>query len=232
VIRTAPPAGEELAEGEPFLMVVSEGPVLRPLPELNGLSFADAQTAVVAAGLVAVPVEQYDEVVPAGQVISWSVPADPSLVAGSEVEPGTEVQIVSSLGPAPRTVPDLAGVGFTDAQAVLAPLGLALAESEQVFSDTVPAGAIVSQTPAAGEIVERGATISVQVSKGPDVVTLPDLSGQTYDQAAATLQAAGFTPVLVFGASDGVFQSAAVGGQPASAGDVFPRGTTVELTHL
>ena len=232
VIRTIPAAGVDLAEGEPILLVVSEGPTLRTLPELNGLSFADAQTAVVELGLVVVPVEQYDEVVLPGQVITWSVPSQPTLVAGAQVLPGTEVQIVSSLGPAPRTVPDLANLTVADAQNVVAPLALALAEGEQVFSDTVPAGAIVSQAPLPNEQVPKGATITVQVSKGPDVVTLPDLTGQTYDQAAATLQAAGFVPTLVFGASDGVFVSATVAGQPVSAGQVFPRGTTVELTHL
>ena len=43
MIRTAPAAGEELDEGETFLLVVSEGPEFRVLPDLAGLPLADAE---------------------------------------------------------------------------------------------------------------------------------------------------------------------------------------------
>jgi serine/threonine-protein kinase len=232
VVRTAPPAGADLAEGEPFLLVVSEGPVLRSLPELTGLTLAEAQAQLLALDLVVAPVEQYDEDVPPGQVIGWSVPEQPDLVAGGQVEPGTEVEVVSSLGPAPRTVPTLTGTTFAEAQAAVEPLALAVTEIEQVFSDTVPAGVIVTQVPAAGDEVDRGTTIQVTVSKGPDVVTLPDLAGTTYDEAATLLAEAGFVPVLSLGSTDGTFVSASVGGEPTAAGDVHPRGTQVDLVFL
>jgi eukaryotic-like serine/threonine-protein kinase len=232
VIRTVPAAGAELAEDEPFLLVVSEGPTLRPLPEVTGLPLADAQTQLVELGLVATVEEQYDEVVPVGNVVSWSAPADPSLVAGADVLPGTEVHLVSSIGPAPRTVPDLTNLTVADAQATLTPLVLGVAEGEHLFSDTVPSGQIITQAPAAGETVPRDTVITVQVSKGPDVVTLPDMTGLTCAQAGEALQAAGFTWTLVFGASDGAFQSATVAGEPASAGGVYRRGTQVDVTCL
>jgi serine/threonine-protein kinase len=232
VIRTAPAAGEELTEGEPFLITVSDGPTFRQLPELTGRPFAEVETELAKLDLVVELVEQNDEVVLPGIVISWSVPDDPTLVAGNEVLPGRVVQVVSSTGPAPRTVPDLVGLTFTDAQATVEPLALGVSEAERQFSDTVPIDTVISQTPLPGEQVERGTGIVVVVSKGPDVVTMPSLAGMPFDVASATLTEAGFVPVLTFGASDGTLQSASVGGVPAEAGAVYPRGTQVDLVYL
>ena len=83
VVRTAPQAGVELAEGEPFLMVVSLGPTLRELPDSTGVPLSEAQTRLLERGLDVQTVEVYDEVILEGIVISWSVPGDPTLVAGS-----------------------------------------------------------------------------------------------------------------------------------------------------
>jgi serine/threonine-protein kinase len=232
VIRTVPAAGEKLTEGEPFLITVSDGPTFRELPELTGRPYTDVATELAKLELDAELVEQNDETVPPGTVISWSVPDDPTLVAGNEVLPGRLVRVVSSTGPAPRTVPNLVGVTFADAQAIVEPLALGVGEAERQFSDTVPIDIIISQTPLPGEQVERGTGIVVVVSKGPDVVTMPSLAGMTFDVASATLTAAGFVPVLAFGASDGALQSASVGGVPAEAGAVYPRGTQVDLVYL
>ena len=69
VIRTAPVAGDDLAEDEPFLIVVSEGPEFRVLDDLAGLTLAEAETRLAEQRLVALPAtEQADEDVPAGSV--------------------------------------------------------------------------------------------------------------------------------------------------------------------
>ena len=101
VIRTVPAAGIKLDEGETFVLVVSEGPKLRVLPELNGMPLAEAQAVLTELRLV--PVEGtpvYSEDVPAGSVISWTVQDDATLVAGDEVLPDTAIVLVLSQGPA------------------------------------------------------------------------------------------------------------------------------------
>jgi eukaryotic-like serine/threonine-protein kinase len=232
VVRTVPPSGERLAEGEPFLLVVSGGPVLRPLPELVGLTFVEAEAQLVGLGLVPVIDEAFDEDVPLAGVVSWSVPGQPELVAGDEVLPGTEVEIISSLGPAPRTVPELVGASLADARAALGELRLELVEGEQVFDDVVPPGFVVTQAPDAGTELERGATVTVVLSRGPDLVIFPDLSGLTFPEAQAALAEAGLVARLEFGASDGEFVSAAVDGEPAVVGAPYRRGTQVDLVFL
>jgi serine/threonine-protein kinase len=233
VIRTAPAAGVELAEGEPFLMVVSEGPLLRELPESTGKPLSEAQTALASLRLGVETVEQFDEVVQPGTVISWSVPGDATLAAESLVEPDTVVQLVISKGPAPRVVPNIIGLSVADATTQLTDLQLTLSQGEQVFSDDFPLGAVVSQSVPEGTEVPRGTDVSVVVSRGPDIVVFPDIAAATtYEQAAAILGPAGFQPVLTFGDAQGAIQSVTIDGQPPVVGNTYRRGTVVEFTAL
>jgi eukaryotic-like serine/threonine-protein kinase len=233
VIRTAPAAGVELAEGEPFLMVVSQGPLLRELPESVNKPLSEAQTALASLRLGVETVEQFDEVVPPGTVISWSVPGDATLTAGSLVEPDTVVQLVISKGPAPRVVPNIVGLAVADATTQLGDLQLTLSQGEQVFSDDFPLGAVVSQSVPEGTEVPRGTDVSVVVSRGPDLVVFPDIAAApTYEQAAAILAPAGFQPVLTFGDAQGAIQSVTIDGQPPQVGNTYRRGTVVEFTAL
>ncbi len=233
VVRTAPAAGVELAEGEPFLMIVSEGPLLRELPDSTGKPLSEAQTALAALRLGVETVEQFDELVPPGTVIAWSVPGDATLSAGSMVEPETVVQLVVSTGPAPRVVPNLVGRPVAEARTELEAMGLTLAESEQVFSDDIGLGSIVAQNIPEGTEVPRGSGVVVAVSRGPDLVIYPDLSAATtFEQAAAALTAAGFQPVLTFGDAQGAIQSVTIAGEAPVTGETYRRGTVVEFTAL
>ena len=233
IIRTAPEAGEELGEGEPFLIVVSEGPEFRQLPELTNLTLAEAETALAELQLVALaPTEQHDEVVPPGSVVSWSVPADPSLVVGGDVLPQTEVALVVSSGPAPRTVPELTGLTTTDAAAAVEAIQLVPAFGAEVFSDTVPAGSVVSADPVAGTQVARGATVTMIPSKGVDLVTMPNLSGLTLPQAQEALAGAGLQTGALLGNSLGFFVSASVAGDSADPGEQFRRGTAIDMVFF
>lgn len=233
VVRTAPSAGAELAEGEPFLIVVSTGPVPRELPESTGESLADAQTRLIARDLEVTVVEEFDEVVPAGTVVSWSVPVDPTLTAGSTVPPETLVELVVSRGPAPRVVPELAGVAGAEARRAVEELGLVFAQGEQEFNDDVPLGSVISQDPPPGTEVERGTTVTVVVSKGVDLVQFPDLSvAVTYEDAAALLLEAGFEPRLRFGDAQGAIRDVSIDGAEPTVGETYRRGTVVDISAL
>ena len=233
VIRTAPAAGVELAKGEPFLMVVSEGPLLRELPDSTGKPLSEAQTALASLRLGVQTVEQFDENVAPGSVISWSVPGDATLTTGSKVEPDTVVELVLSKGPAPRVVPNITGMAVGDATTMLTNMQLTLSQGDQVFSDDFPLGSIVSQSVPEGTQVERGSDVQVVVSRGPDIVVFPDISSAaSYEQAAAILTPAGFNPVLTFGDAQGAIQSVTIDGQPPQVGQTYRRGTTVEFTAL
>ena len=217
VIGQDPAAGSKLKEGATFALVVSRGPTPVAIPDLTGMSDGQAGEALKSAGLVAVtPVtEAFDENVPAHFIVSW----DPK---GTELPKGSSVNLVVSKGPAPRQVPPISG-SFADAKAALADVQLK-AKQADVFSDTVPAGQVVSTQPAAGESAPRGATVTVNVSKGPDLIAVPAIGHKKLDDAIAILENAGLQAGQVYGPAKG---------RPISTnpgeGSMVPRGSAVDI---
>ena len=231
IIRTAPAAGAELAEEEPFLIVVSDGPEFRVLEDLAGMTRAEAETKLAEQALVALPaIEQPDEDVPVGSVISWSVPDDATLGAGGEVLPDTPVQLVVSTGPAPRTIPALVGTTVEQATAALQAIQLGVTVAEPVFSDDIPTGSVVSANPPDGTGgIPRGTAVTITPSKGVDLVTAPALDGLNLQQARDALVAAGLQLGSVLGNTQGTIVEAHVAGELMAAGSQHRRGTAVDI---
>jgi eukaryotic-like serine/threonine-protein kinase len=233
VVRTIPPAGEMLAEGETFVIYVSDGPELRTIPELTGVPVSEARAELDELSLSLVEAgSEFSEDVPAGSIVSWQVEGNASLVAGAQVLPGTVIEAVVSQGPEPRPAPDLANLTLDEATAALEDLQLEIARGEDQFSSTIEVGRVVSQGPSPTTPVDRGGTVTVRISKGPDLVAFPDLTGQTYPQALETLEAAGFTENSLLGTTEGTFVSASIDGSEVGPGDRFLRGTAVDLIFL
>ena len=230
IIRTAPEAGERLAEGEPFLLIVSDGPEFRALPDVTGQTLADAETALAELSLTPLPATQANhETVPVGSVISWSVPAEPALVAGDDVLPETEVALVVSSGPAPRTVPNLVNTPFADAQAALAELKLKVERGEPRFHPEIPKGSVVAQRPAPDTQVARDSTVTVRLSKGPDLRRMPRVEGFPLFEARQRLREAGLRVGRLLGSTRGIVVDATVDGEPVAPRDRLRRGTPVDL---
>ena len=102
-----------------------------------------------------------------------------------------DLTLVVSDGPAPVQVPDVSGQTYDTAAANLANRGFTATRADDQFSDTVPAGQVISTNPPGGNYVNRGSTIQVVVSKGPDLVTVPDLRLLTLEVAQQRLVALG-----------------------------------------
>jgi len=230
VVRSDPAEGTVLTEGSVINIFVSSGPAPRTLPELRGRTAEDAKATLESLGLVAAisdPV--YDETVPLDEVISWTVPEQPTLLAGSTVTKGTTVQVVVSAGPQPRVIPDLSGVTLAEATAQLGALGLVVQQGADEFSPSVPAGQVSRLDPAASSTVQRGSTVTLYLSKGPDLVKFPTLTALDATAIRATLESAGFTVGSVYGDPTLAFSAAVVAGQYAVAGQQYPRATAVDL---
>ncbi|MCU1361141.1 MAG: putative serine/threonine protein kinase [Ilumatobacteraceae bacterium] len=231
IIRTEPAAGTSLNKGDAFLIVVSSGPEPRTLPELKGLTVDQATAALTQLGLV---IEQGDPVnddtIPAGQIVSWSVPEQAGLVAGGTVVPGTTVRVIVSTGPAPRVMPDVTNLAVSDATAQLEALSFTVVQAPDEFSDTVPIGGVVRQDPATGTTLPIGSSVTIVASKGTEFVTIPPLADLTLQQASDALTAAGLVLGQVKGDPAGVNILAESNGVSIGADAVFPRGTTIDLT--
>jgi beta-lactam-binding protein with PASTA domain len=221
IVSTDPPPGDRVAEGGTLVVLVSEGNTLTDRPaELVGRPLEEVVLELERAGLEhEVAEEAHDEDVPAGHVIGTAGEVD------TELPRGTVVPLVVSLGPAPRTVPELpAGAGFGAAEEAITGVQLTVSRQD-VFSETVPKGEVVALEPPSGTRgLDRGSQVVVQVSKGPDRVAVPDLRGMTLDEAEAALRSAD----LELGQDCCASRGTVVGSDPGP-GTPVRRGTAINV---
>ncbi|HNY86277.1 MAG TPA: PASTA domain-containing protein, partial [Candidatus Hydrogenedentes bacterium] len=227
VMGQSPAPGVEVLEGTAVAVTVSLGPLPVAVPNVTGMAQAAAAAALSGAGLAAGQVsESYSATVPAGSVISQN-PA-----AGTLVLPGAAVALEVSKGPAPAgdiPVPNLAGMTQAQAGAALTAAELSLGTVSEVYNATVPAGQVISQSPAAGVEVAAGTAVNLTVSRGPEPVVVPDVTGMTQANAAAALTGAGLDVGQVVQAfSDTIPVGRVISQDPAADAEV-PPGTAVDL---
>jgi eukaryotic-like serine/threonine-protein kinase len=173
-------------------VVVSHGHAPVTLPTLAGLTSAAASSKLSSLGLIAHAVPTYNETVAAGTVISASP-------ASGSVSFGSTVQLAVSAGPQPRTIPDLGGLSYAAAHAQITALRL-IPKLARTYSTTTPAGEVVSSQPAFGATgIPVGSTVTVVVSRGPQLIAVPNVTGSSVQSAVATLQAAGLSATEVIG---------------------------------
>jgi len=187
VISADPEAGVEIERGSTIKLEVSKGPERFFVDAaLIGQPEAAVSTALAALPIVVVRAEDYHETVPAGSVAGF----DPA--PGTELRRDEEITMVVSLGPAPREIPAVAGSSRADAEAALAAQGFVV-EVREDFSHDVAAGIALGTEPAPDAGPQPvGTTIVLVISKGPDLVAVPDVRGMDRETATITLQAAGF----------------------------------------
>ena len=154
-------------------------------PAVVGSTLAEAERALVAAGLEADVGEQYDDEAPEGQVID----TDPA--PGAQIREGGTVEVVVSSGPEFVAVPEVAGTPLEDARAALEELGLTLGEVSEAFSETVEQGAVVSQSVVPGEEIRRSQPVDLVVSKGREPIPVPAVTELPRADAEAALTEAG-----------------------------------------
>ena len=223
VISQTPIAGTEVLPGTAVDLVVSLGP--QPtVPDVVGLDQTAAENAIVAADLaVGTITEEFSDSVPSGSVISQSP------VGGERVDPETAVNLVVSLGPEPVEVPNVVGENGEDAEGIIIAAQLMVGEVTTEFSDTVPAGEVISQSPAGGELALPGSAVDFVVSLGPQPVPVPNVIGATQANAEALIVAAELSVGNVTTEfSDTVPAGNVIGQNPIGGTEVLP-GTAVDL---
>jgi serine/threonine-protein kinase len=181
VVNQSPGPQEKIVKGGTITLGLSLGKERFPVPDLGGLELAAAKAELAEASLkYKEGAGQYSDTVPEGAVVS----TDPA--KGTELKRGDTVTVVVSKGQAPIQVPDLVGKNVNDARAQLQQLGLTAVER---YKDSdQPADTVIAQTPKAGTGAANNDEITLDVSKGPPLITLPDLNNQPCPQAQTTLQ--------------------------------------------
>lgn len=112
--------------------------------------------------------------------------------AGEEVEKNTTIYVYISSGPGDIEVPDVTGLTETQAEKRIKDKGFE-AVRDYAYSDTVPEGQVVSQSPEEGKKAKKGDKITYYLSRGVETVKVPDVTNMKEDEAKKELESFGFT---------------------------------------
>ena len=167
VMEQDPAGGETVERGSDVTIVVGTGPETVSVPDVTGGNVNDAEALLDDSGLVLGEVfEDYSDTVPEGAIISQD-PAD-----GQDVEPGTEVAVTVSLGVEQVEIPEVYGVSWQEAQAILADAGINSEPVESTLPNDEAAGIALDTDPTVGTLVEPGSTVTLYYSAGPPEPTV------------------------------------------------------------
>jgi serine/threonine-protein kinase len=192
-IGTAPAGSATAAAGDEVTLNVSTGPEQREVPDVAGLSYADAVKKLTAAGF--------------GKFKQTPAPSTPeqkdqvlsTLPAANQTSAITnEIALVVGTGPEMRAVPDVTGQNVDQATKNLNTVGFPTVLTSAVDSPQ-PAGEVIGSDPATGTPAPVDSPVTLRVSKGNQFV-MPNLTGQFWVDAEPNLRALGWTGVLVKGA--------------------------------
>ena len=189
VFDQQPRAGTKLASGSTITLTVSAGASAGPVPNVLGWQAIDAERALRGAGF-AVNLVQVGSERPAGEVLQQ----EPAPLVPHEV--GAAVTLNISAGPAAILVPNVAGMDDVDAAVAITNARLIVERLDEP-SETVAEGVVIRTEPLAGSQLAEGSQVLVYVSSGPEIVTMPELTGLNPNTALIQLDTLGATADVV-----------------------------------
>ncbi|MDT9687958.1 Stk1 family PASTA domain-containing Ser/Thr kinase [Streptomyces sp. P9(2023)] len=221
VMATDPTSGARIRGNGTVTLTISRGPEIVKVPRLKGKPLAEAKRLLADEGLAAGLITRaFSQDVPQGAVIS----SDPE--PGTERSPDSAVALVVSKG-RPIDVPDVAGDAVADATRTLQDAGLKVEIASEEIHSAEAAGTVAAQSLAEGSRAAKGDRIVLTASKGPRMIEVPDVTGESTDAARAKLEGAGFEVKVE---KTFPFLGDTVSGQSVEGGSTAPEGSTVTIT--
>lgn len=232
------PGDGAVADAEATIKVImSGGQEEVMMPDLAGMTSEEAKQLITGQNLRISAdsiKEEYSDVVEKGRVISQSVKAEERIAVQ------TEITLAVSLGSlneetALLQVPDLKGLTKEKAMKQLGRLKeqagftYVLGEVKNQYSTDVEKGRIISQKPKAGEQVRTNEPIRIVISKGPEMVQVPELLYLPKDQAVGRLEKVGLQVELTTAYSEQAAEGLVIG-QSVEAGIKAAKGSVVTVT--
>ena len=195
------------------------------IPSLEGISFEEAKSSLLANGLDYVVLEEkYDQETAKGNIIMQD-PAE-----GEVVKEGYTVKLTVSLGKMKKKVPNLLNLTNTEAIIAIENNKFAVGEIDYVYSD-LPMNTVINHFPEPGELVEESTPIDLLLSQGQDVQTfiMPNLVGRTLDSAKSNLAELGLSiGNIAFENSETVEKNRVIR-QSVSSGTEISQNTSIDL---
>ncbi|MFE7607105.1 Stk1 family PASTA domain-containing Ser/Thr kinase [Streptomyces celluloflavus] len=220
VMATDPENGKRIRGTGTVTLTVSRGPEVVAIPDLAGTPVADARRELRDRGLTpGTEAREFSDEVAKGSVIR----TDPA--AGSKRRPDTAVALTISRG-APVDVPDVVGAARADAESALTGAGLQVKFADEPVYAPQAKDTVALQSPGKGEKLGKGDTVTLTLSKGPEMITVPDVTGKSTDDAKRQLTDLGFEvevqkPLL--------FPQDSVDTQSVGGGDQAPKGSKITI---
>ncbi len=222
VISTDPAPGARIRDHDSVTLTVSLGPETVNVPDLAGRPLDKARALLKADGLEpGMVTREFSEDVGRGSVIRTTPQA------GTKRHAGAAIAIVVSKG-SPIDVPDVTGDDVDSARQTLTEAGLKVKIAAQQVNSEYDKGMVARQSPGDGSQAAEGDTVTLTISKGPEMVEVPDVVGSGVDDAKRTLEAAGFKVDEDRGLL-GLFGDT-VKKQSVDGGERAPKGSTITIT--
>ena len=167
IIESLPAGGDKVDSAGSVKLIISKGPERFTVPMTAGLTPQAAQAAVKKSPLlVGTITEVFNSEIPKGFVISSS-PA-----SGASVKRDTKINLLVSKGIQQVALASYLGKSGEQALNELTELGFSV-EVGYAFNETVPELAVIFQNPAGGTSIDKGAKVTIQISKGPRYTFIP-----------------------------------------------------------
>ena len=199
-------------------------PRMVTVPNVAGMTQTAAQSTIIAANLtVGAITTANSSTLLVGQVISQNP------LAGTSVPEGLPVNLVISLGPVMVAVPNVVGMTQATAELAIISAKLAVGPITQMNSATIPAGIVISQSPAGGTYVPQSSSVSLVVSIGPVMVTVPNVVGMIQTSAVAAIKAVNLVVGTITTANSTTVPAGGVISQNPASGISVAQGSPVNL---
>ncbi|UFR04978.1 MULTISPECIES: Stk1 family PASTA domain-containing Ser/Thr kinase [Streptomyces] len=222
VIGSDPAPGARIRDHDSVTLTVSLGPETVNVPNVAGQPLAKAQARLKADGLEpGMVTREVSEDVPRGSVIRTAPEA------GTKRHAGSAIALVVSKG-RPVDVPDVTGDDLDSARQELTDAGLKVRIAAKRINSEYDAGEVAAQSPDEGHRAAEGDTVTLTLSKGPEMIEVPDVTGDSVDEAHKALEGAGFEVDEDRGLL-GLFGDT-VKKQSVEGGDRAPKGSTITIT--
>jgi Serine/threonine protein kinase len=197
------------------------------VPNIVGMKQEDAKKAVEDKKLKFVLIGKEKSDKPEGTVLK-TYPDE-----GTKVKINSDVRVSISGGQDSLAVPNLIGIDSKLAKDIITNSGLKIGSKSTSYSNDVPYGFVISQSPEPDSNATTDTKVNLVVSMGPQVksTTVPDVIGKNIDEASATISNAGLKVSKTIVNTSDKSQDGKVTSQSVEPSQQVKQGTAVNLSY-